>query len=70
MLQGIYENKLMSKESGDTFRLRRGRRYTESDFNRTIEIREREAYRVKTFMGIIRGSILRNKSAFGKRPRL
>ena len=30
-----------------------GRRYTERDFNRTIEIREREAYRVKTFMHMI-----------------
>jgi type I restriction enzyme R subunit len=30
-----------------------GRRYTEKDFNRTIEIREREVYRVKTFMGMI-----------------
>lgn len=30
-----------------------GKRYTESDFNRTIEIREREAYRVKTFMSMI-----------------
>ena len=30
-----------------------GRRYTEGDFNRKIEIREREAYRVKTFMGMI-----------------
>jgi type I restriction enzyme R subunit len=30
-----------------------GKRYVESDFNRTIEIREREAYRVKTFMGMI-----------------
>jgi len=30
-----------------------GRRYVESDFNRKIEIREREAYRVKTFMGMI-----------------
>ena len=30
-----------------------GKRYTEADFNRTIEIREREAYRVKTFMGMI-----------------
>ncbi|WP_340313472.1 EcoAI/FtnUII family type I restriction enzme subunit R [Rhizorhabdus argentea] len=30
-----------------------GKRYTESDFNRTIEIREREAYRVRTFMGMI-----------------
>jgi type I restriction enzyme R subunit len=30
-----------------------GKRYTESDFNRTIEIREREAYRVQTFMGMI-----------------
>ena len=27
-----------------------GKRYTEPDFNRTIEIREREAYRVKVFM--------------------
>jgi type I restriction enzyme R subunit len=30
-----------------------GKRYTESDFNRTIEIREREAYRVQTFMDMI-----------------
>lgn len=30
-----------------------GRRYEESDFNRIIEIKEREAYRVKTFMGLI-----------------
>lgn len=30
-----------------------GKRYTESDFNRTIEIREREAYRVRTFMDMI-----------------
>jgi type I restriction enzyme R subunit len=30
-----------------------GRRYTESDFNRIIEIKEREAYRVKTFMEMI-----------------
>lgn len=30
-----------------------GRRYTEPDFNRIIEIKEREAYRVKTFMGMI-----------------
>ena len=30
-----------------------GKRYTERDFNRTIEIREREAYRVKTFMSMI-----------------
>ena len=30
-----------------------GKRYTEADFNRTIEIREREAYRVRTFMGMI-----------------
>jgi len=30
-----------------------GKRYVESDFNRTIEIREREAYRVKTFMSMI-----------------
>ncbi|MBU1376324.1 MAG: DEAD/DEAH box helicase family protein [Alphaproteobacteria bacterium] len=30
-----------------------GRRYTEGDFNRVIEIPEREAYRVKTFMDMI-----------------
>ena len=30
-----------------------GRRYTESDFNRIIEIAERERYRVKTFMAMI-----------------
>lgn len=30
-----------------------GRRYTESDFNRIIEISERERYRVKTFMEMI-----------------
>lgn len=30
-----------------------GRRYTESDFNRIIEIAERERYRVKTFMEMI-----------------
>jgi type I restriction enzyme R subunit len=30
-----------------------GRRYTEADFNRIIEIRQREAYRVKTFMDMI-----------------
>jgi len=30
-----------------------GKRYTESDFNRVIEIKQREAYRVKTFMGMI-----------------
>ncbi len=30
-----------------------GKRYTERDFNRSIEIREREAYRVKTFMEMI-----------------
>ncbi len=30
-----------------------GKRYVESDFNRNIEIREREAYRVKTFMDMI-----------------
>ena len=29
------------------------KRYTEADFNRTIEIREREAYRVRTFMDMI-----------------
>jgi type I restriction enzyme R subunit len=30
-----------------------GKRYVESDFNRIIEIKEREAYRVKTFMDLI-----------------
>lgn len=30
-----------------------GRRYTEADFNRLIEIREREAFRVRRFMGMI-----------------
>ena len=30
-----------------------GKRYTEGDFNRTIVIREREEYRVRTFMGMI-----------------
>jgi type I restriction enzyme, R subunit len=30
-----------------------GKRYTEKDFNRTIQIREREAFRVKTFMDMI-----------------
>ena len=30
-----------------------GKRYLEADFNRKIEIREREAYRVKTFMEMI-----------------
>jgi type I restriction enzyme, R subunit len=30
-----------------------GRRYVETDFNRVIEIRAREQYRVKTFMGMI-----------------
>ncbi len=30
-----------------------GRRYTESDFNRIIEIKEREAHRVRLFMGMI-----------------
>lgn len=30
-----------------------GKRYTERDFNRRIEIREREAYRVKVFMDMI-----------------
>lgn len=30
--------------------IEQGRRYTEEDFNRVIEIREREAYRVKVFM--------------------
>jgi type I restriction enzyme R subunit len=31
-----------------------GKRYTESDFNKIIEIKEREAHRVKIFMGQIR----------------
>ena len=31
----------------------RGKRYTESDFNRIIEIKEREAHRVKLFMEMI-----------------
>ena len=30
-----------------------GKRYTEDDFNRLIEIKEREAYRVKLFMEMI-----------------
>ena len=30
-----------------------GKRYAESDFNRTIQIREREEFRVKTFMNMI-----------------
>jgi type I restriction enzyme R subunit len=30
-----------------------GKRYVEKDFNRIIEIKEREAYRVKLFMGMI-----------------
>ena len=30
-----------------------GKRYTEGNFNRTIEIREREAYRVRTFISMI-----------------
>lgn len=30
-----------------------GKRYAEGDFNRSIEIREREAYRVRTFMDMI-----------------
>jgi len=30
-----------------------GKRYTEGDFNRSIQIRERELYRVKTFMEMI-----------------
>ena len=30
-----------------------GRRYEEKDFNKLIEIKEREAYRVKLFMGLI-----------------
>ncbi|MHB1225266.1 MAG: EcoAI/FtnUII family type I restriction enzme subunit R [Gemmatimonadaceae bacterium] len=34
--------------------LEAGRRYTEGDFNRIIEIGEREAHRVRLFMGLIR----------------
>jgi len=30
-----------------------GKRYTEADFNRVIEIKEREAHRVKLFMDMI-----------------
>ena len=30
-----------------------GKRYVEADFNRIIEIKEREAHRVKLFMGMI-----------------
>ena len=33
--------------------IEQGRRYTEDDFNRVIEIREREAFRVKVFMDSI-----------------
>lgn len=33
--------------------IEQGRRYTERDFNRVIEIREREAHRVRVFMGLI-----------------
>jgi type I restriction enzyme R subunit len=33
--------------------IERGKRYVESDFNRIIEIREREAYRVSILMGMI-----------------
>ena len=33
-----------------------GRRYVETDFNKNIEIREREAYRVKVFMDLIKQS--------------
>jgi len=33
--------------------IEQGRRYTEDDFNRVIEIREREQYRVKLFMDLI-----------------
>ena len=33
--------------------IERGRRYVETDFNRIIEIKEREAHRVKLFMGMI-----------------
>jgi len=33
-----------------------GRRYVETDFNRIIEIKEREAHRVKLFMGMINQS--------------
>ena len=31
-------------------KLKRGKRYTETDFNKIIEIKEREAHRVKVFM--------------------
>jgi len=33
--------------------IERGKRYTESDFNRIIEIKEREKHRVQLFMGMI-----------------
>jgi len=33
--------------------IERGKRYTESDFNRIIEIKERETHRVQLFMGMI-----------------
>jgi type I restriction enzyme R subunit len=33
--------------------IERGRRYVETDFNRIIEIKEREAHRVRLFMGMI-----------------
>ena len=33
--------------------IERGKQYIESDFNRIIEIKEREAHRVKLFMGLI-----------------
>ena len=36
--------------------IEQGRRYTEDDFNRVIEIRERERYRVKLFMDLINQS--------------
>ena len=36
--------------------IERGKRYTESDFNRIIEIMQREAHRVKLFMGLINQS--------------
>ena len=37
-------------EQGD---IEAGRRYEEKDFNRVIEIKERETYRVKLFMGMV-----------------
>jgi type I restriction enzyme R subunit len=37
----------------ETGEIDEGREYTEAEFNRIIEIKEREAYRVKLFMGMI-----------------